>query len=303
MAILAASACHTPTPAQSDAPSSDATSVDGQADAMNALGWNPPEDYGQTRCVSPTLNRDMLELFCAGTIIDGTANGDGMIFRETRPDSASWFGTSTVVSPSNSATDEAGPDLAEDGLTLYFTREVSGGVQGPLMKIHRATRTPGGAFDAGTRILEIDQKTNQFNPSISRDGTAIVWEVHDDTTPFWTSRLLPATNTWSTPAAVLGISGSAHAPMFAQDGSTLYFSRSAPGGTTGSSGIYAATLDPTSGVYNAAMPLQNINDDTSLAVVRTDPWISSDGQHLFFTRRPLVIEGNTTTHLMHALHQ
>ncbi len=231
------------------------------------------------------------------------ANGtDGQIYQRTRPDTTSPFGLAeAVVGPSSSAADEAGPDLSEDGLTMYFSRAELGG-QEFTMKIHRATRTAGGTFDSGTQLLELDQGINQFNPSVSRDGKALVWEVADTTTPFWTSRLLP-TNMWSTPAPVNGISGDAHSPMFAPDGSTLIFDRrDIPYGITRLSGIYVATLDTTSGVYNAAMPLTEINDNGVVAYQRTDPWLSSDGKHLVFNRWKLTIEGQQSPHLMHAFH-
>lgn len=299
--MVLATACNS---SNANGPLSDAAADATSADASTITsGWNAPEEIGPTNCCSsPTLSTDMLELFhSAGSTAIGT---DGQIYRNTRPDSSGRFsGAGEVVGPSSSGADEAGPDLSADGLEMYFTRSVAGGPQGFTTKIHRAVRSAGGTFDSGTQVLELDQAVSQFNPSVSRDGNALVWEVSDTATPFWTARKL-ATNRWSAPAPVQGISGDAHSPMFAPDGSTLIFDRrDIPFFPARLSGLYVATLDSTTGVYNAAVPLAEINDNFGVAYNRSDPWLSSDGKHLVFVRRQLTIEGDQSLHLMHAVHQ
>lgn len=216
------------------------------------------------------------------------------------------FGTPTNLGPAvNSSSNDAGPSISADGLTLYFSSNRSGGSGGyDLWFTTRATIND----DWGPAVNLGQPPNSQYSywePSISSDGLTLYFS--DGHSPEFGNRMPGGLggqgdiwmitrptiyDDWSAPVNIGSAVNSQHAihPSISSDGLSLYFQSHRPG-ALGHCDIMVTTRESTSDPFGDPMFLKNVNTSGP----EWTPDISADGLTLFFMRNPGPTEIWTST--------
>ncbi len=207
------------------------------------------------------------------------------------------WGNAVNLGPNvNSSSNDAGPSISADGLTLYFSSNRPGGEGGyDLWFTTRATIND----DWGSAVNLGQPPNSQYSywePSISSDGLTLYFS--DGHSPTF-SNLLPEGlggqgdiwmitrptiyDDWSAPVNIGSAVNSQHAihPSISYDGLSLYFQTHRPG-ALGHCDIMVATRKSISDPFGAPVFLKNVNTGGP----EWTPDISADGLTLFFMRNP-----------------
>lgn len=192
------------------------------------------------------------------------------------------FGTPVNLgSTINSAGYDSTPSLSDDGLTMYFFSERSGGEGGwDIWTATRATvSSPWGTpSNPGTPLNTSD---NQSSPSISSDGLSLFFSQGIGNEDIWVSTRATTSDPWGTPSnlgAVVNSTALDADPEISSDGLTLIFGSERSGGIGGRD-LWMATrstsLDPWGTPVNLGPTVNSSGLDEGAS-------LSSDGLKLFF---------------------
>ncbi|MHC4681621.1 MAG: LamG-like jellyroll fold domain-containing protein [Planctomycetota bacterium] len=207
-----------------------------------------------------------------------------------------WGPAVNLGSNVNSSSNDAGPNISADGLTLYFSSNRSGGEGGyDLWFTTRAT-----IDDDWGPAVNLGQPSNSqysyWEPSISSDGLTLYFSGGHSPTfgnllsgglggqgDIWMTTRPTIYDDWSAPVNIGSAVNSQHAihPSISYDGLSLYFQSHRPG-ALGHCDIMVATRKSTSDPFGAPVFLKNVNTSGP----EWTPDISADGLTLFFMRNP-----------------
>jgi hypothetical protein len=169
---------------------------------------------------SPTVSGDGLTIVFSRTV-HGIGNQHPFsLYLATRSDASAPFGDPVLL---DNLVDGADPYLREDGMVLYFTKQLL--MQGA--SIYRAARTAQG-FDTPTPVTELNTTFIVRAPVISPDELTIYF----GTAPSYSAPVSPHVATRATtndpfgpPAIVAELASFANAVFVTADGCTLYLDR------------------------------------------------------------------------------
>jgi Tol biopolymer transport system component len=196
----------------------------------------------------------------------------------------------------NSSSNDAGPNISADGLTLYFSSNRSGGAGGyDLWCTKRATINDdwGPAENLGQPP---NSRYSYWEPSISSDGLTLYFS--DGHSPQYGNRLpgglgsqgdiwmvtrASVNDSWGEPINLGPAVNSQHAihPSISSDNLSLYF-QTHRSGSLGHCDIMVATRKSMSDSFGDPVFLKNVNAGGA----DWTPDISADGLTLFFMRNP-----------------
>jgi Tol biopolymer transport system component len=185
----------------------------------------------------------------------------------------------------NSASWETGPDISEDGLTLFLQSNRSGG-QGS-QDLWVTTRTS--IIDPWDPPLNLGSLVNstgdEVGPSISSDGCTLFFSSNrsggyggDD---LYVSTRPTVSDDWEAPlnlGPTINTVNTDRAPSISSDGRMLFFHSNRPGGN----GIYDLYVTMRSSVTDTWGTPTNLGSTVNSSVEDVGPSISDDGKTLFF---------------------
>jgi hypothetical protein len=252
----------------------DAPTADAAVGTPTLLGpWGAPAVIATLPAGAddPTLTDDRLEIYFQ------LAND---IHVARRASVSEAWGPSSVVAELSSATAiENTPEVAGDGLTIYFasTRMPTLG----FADIWMATRpSRASAWDAPVRVVELSSAFGDGSATPSGDGLTIVLA---SLRPDSISKLFLATrattgDAWGAPVELQTLASGVgdFAPMLSSDGLTIYFDSQLGGGGD----LYQATRGSPDAAFGPAEPISELNTS---AFRDSDPWVSADGRHVVFS--------------------
>jgi Tol biopolymer transport system component len=192
----------------------------------------------------PSLSADGLTLYFTS---EDRAGGPGSvdIWRATRPDRASAFGSPAPVLELDTASADRTPAISTSGLTICFGSDRPGGGGG--YDLWCATRASTAAvFDTPVRIVELASPNNDWTPWLSADERTLLFASDRPggagLSDLWiASRAGPSAAFGSPqPIAELNTASDELSPALATDGLTIYF-RSTRAGGAGGEDLWEAT--------------------------------------------------------------
>ena len=189
----------------------------------------------------PDISADDLSLYFAR----GT-NWNGDIWIASRASALDPFGAPQAVAEVNTSDGEAGPNISDDGLTLYFSSNRLTGREDLFYATRPDVNSP---FGAAIAISELNTAQQDYSPSISTDGLTLYYVFRDDDsgTPqeIWSASRPDLLSPFGTPNRVeeLYIAGvDTWGPDISYDGKTIYFTSLREGSLPGN--LWMATVIP-----------------------------------------------------------
>ena len=234
---------------------------------MSASGWNEDD---------PTLTGDLLEIyFDSDEPAAGAALGD--IWTATRASVTDPWSTPTLVTELASLADDTTPEIALDGLSMYFASDRLNTGDRDIYLTTRATRAD--AWSAPVRVAELSSTKNDDGAQPLPDGLHLVMGRGVNMT--LDLMLVTRTSTtapWGTPVALPGLSDPTYdesQQWSSPDMTVVYYVSDKPPAV--SQDIWVATRPDAQSTFTSSIvtELQSSNQDV-------DPWISPDGHTLFF---------------------
>jgi len=243
------------------------------------LQWGAPQPIAYMPTGSdddPTLTADMLEL------VFNRAND---LWVTTRPAIDQPWSDATPIAELNTASLESTPEIAPDGLTIYFSSNRTGSTGVDVWMATRKLRTD--PWTAPVLVPELESASTDrcatpgADPDVmvmasNRGGTAQKFDL------YVTTRMMGGA--WSKPVAIteLNTPFDDTAPMLSADDLTIYFFSN----RSGNEDLYVAHRPDTASPFGPATPITEL--DTASG--ETDPWISPDDHHLVFARSNVLYE-------------
>jgi hypothetical protein len=188
------------------------------------------------------------------------------------------WGTPTVITELSGAFVDTSPELAADGLTVWFASERDGPAGGSDIWV--STRPDrASAWATPTRELALSTAGYDTDPSLSDDGLTMTLtsdgsgDVLGDILISKRSSLGAA---WSAPVSLADVNTTdlESAGSIRDAGRVMFFARQA-----GEFDIYTSTRASTTAPFGAAVVLDNINSPQ----IDFDAWVSQDLRTLYFT--------------------
>ncbi len=216
--------------------------------------WGPPVNLGPTVNTSaleacPSVSADGLSLFFGSRERAGGAGNDD-VWVTTRDTKDDPWGVPVNLGPTvNSSSAECCPSISSDGLSLFFRSNAHGGFgRQDLWVTTRATSDDdwGPPVNLGPTV---NSASNDYDPSISSDGLTLFFHSRrsggygDD---LYVTMRATISDPWSMPVNLgptINSSSDDGAPSISDDGSTLFFASSRPGGV-GRDDIWQVSLEP-----------------------------------------------------------
>lgn len=233
---------------------------------------------------APEISSNGLELYFQSTRLGGSGSFD--LWVSTRAsEAASWGIATNVGAIVNSASDERGASLSDDGLTLIFASNRAGGYGS--LDLYISTRAAlNGAWSAPVNLgAIINTAFIESGPSLTSDGLSLFF--HSDApgagnTDLFVSVRPSVADPWGAPVNLGGIinsTGFDSAPDISSDGLSLYFHSDRVGGP-GSNSIWRSIRASTTDAWNAPTivpaPISSASGDVA-------PSLSDNWQTLYFS--------------------
>src|SRR5262245_17442395 len=156
-------------------------SVPRRIDELSVAGF--VDHYPSVRC-------DGLELYFASNRDGNTQD----IYVSTRAATTQRWGAPAYVPELEGGSTETGPDIADDGLTLYFSRAVGG--SGTGLDIYVATRaSPTAVWGAPVLVSELATADTEISPHVTADGLTIYF-ARGASLDIYTANRPTVTSTW-----------------------------------------------------------------------------------------------------------
>jgi hypothetical protein len=218
----------------------------------------------------PTLTGDMLELYF---------NRNADIYLATRSDVGQPWSTPTLVNELSSIYSETTPEITYDGLTIFVASTRIGGFGADDIYVStRASRTD--AWATPVQVPELSTSAEDAASAPTSDLLDIVLTSNPTAVnaDLYRAHRTSTTASWSTPAPLTALNSASDdfSPMLTDDKLTIYFDSF----RAGTDDLYVATRASTSASFSTPTPITELNTVGS----ESDPWISPDNRHLFFTR-------------------
>ena len=139
----------------------------------------------------PSVRGDGLELYFASNRDGNTQD----IYVSTRGAPNQPWGAPAYVAELEGGSTETGPDISDDGLTLYFSRAVGG--TGTGLDIYVATRaSTTGAWGAPVLVSELATADTEISPHVTADGLTMYFTRGASTLDIYTANRPTMTSPW-----------------------------------------------------------------------------------------------------------
>jgi Tol biopolymer transport system component len=230
--------------------------------------------------IDPALSRDGHALYFASD--SGGAGGMDSnydLFVATREDAGSSFTAFAAVGELNSGVSDWSPDIAQDGLALYFSSKRAGGAGD--FDLWVATRAePNGPFvDAGL-VAAVNMAGEDIDPAISPDGRTLYFATDQGGgggRAIWLAERASTADPFGAPGPLAEVAStdSQFDPALSADGRELFFTRNTPDAARN---LWVARRFGFTGPFTTVVAVGNINtaaDDFA-------PALSADGTTLYF---------------------
>ena len=240
------------------------------ADAVTGTWSIPTTVFAPSGTVvySPTLRDDRLEIFLS--------NGNNILVARRTMVTGTWVTPGNVPELSTAMIEDT-PEVSSDGLIMFFVRGDSPGTT-EIFEATRASRDL--AWGSPNIATALNSPSAETAPAISTDGLTIVFA----STPNGNSDLFIANratkaSAWSPPAPLISLNTAMieDRPFLSPDKRTIYFSSN----RSGSLDLFTATRPTTTAEFGTPSPITELNTPSR---DETDPWVTEDGRHMFFTR-------------------
>ena len=224
---------------------------------------------------TPSLTGDRLELYFKSDRAGGTGMSD--IWRSTRTSTTSTWSVPVPVTELDSSAEDASPEVAADGLTIWLSSQRPGG-QGErdIWTSTRPDRTS--AWSAPAPVIELN--TSARDDGMTVLPSTLVAYLHSgrggSSALYRTSRPT-VTSPWTTPVLVPGqdLGSSSENAWVSPDECAIYFASNRGAGGN-SYDLYVATRTTPTDPLGAAVKLTELSstgwDD--------DPWLTADQRYV-----------------------
>jgi Tol biopolymer transport system component len=229
---------------------------------------------------SPALTADELQLFFHGSSRAGTLGSDD-IYRATRPSLDQPFDSGSVVLELSTSGAEGAPDLTPDGLTVYFSSGRSGGVGSNDIWVAKRPDLDS-PFAGLTNVSGVNSSDSETGPAISSDELELYFSSRrpggPGTVNVWVATRASRAESFGTPVlfAVANIGESQGSSTISEDGLTLIFGSTPPGGRNE---LYMTTRPDRSSSFSAASLVTELNSDSADYA----PDLVANGTRIYFT--------------------
>jgi hypothetical protein len=143
-------------------------------DAVAVLGpWSTPARIDSLSMLGyvdhyPSVRGDGLELYFASNRDGNTQD----IFVSTRVSTTKPWGAPTYVAAFEGGSTETGPDISDDGRTIWFSRAVPNTTTG--FDVYTASRpSPTSSWGTSTLVTELSTVDAELSPHVSSDGLTL----------------------------------------------------------------------------------------------------------------------------------
>lgn len=226
----------------------------------------------------PSLTADMLELY-----FDTDRAGTSDIWRATRSSVDAPWGAPEPVAILNSRASEGTPELAPDGLTLWFASDRLTTGTMDVWVTQRASREEPWSTATLANGLGINSPSNERGAAPAADGHMLFFQSdREGSLGGWdlylTERAAP-TEPWEAAAHLVEISstGKDISPFPTQDALLIYFASDRSGVTN----LYVAARRSVEEPFDAPSPVTTVNSDA----IDEDAWVSPGGGVMYFASR------------------
>lgn len=253
-------------PPQLDGPGTDAAS--GPFGAVRIIsGLLDPGDALQ----DPTLSPDELEMFFAS---DKAGTFD--VWRSTRTALDQPWSRGVVVDELSTPAREVEPELSEDMLTIYISRDIGENFQ--LFVSQRPTRlSPWGP----AQVINLGQVSTDHGPTIDRQGLTLIFSSSRPGPDFdlYQARRPNQTAEWAAPVPIgeLNSEWQDWDPRLFRNGLALAFG-SRRAGDNSTTDLFQSARPTLAAPFGAVMAMVELNSPAA----EGDPWLSNDGRHVVF---------------------
>lgn len=219
----------------------------------------------------PSFTEDRLEIYYN--------DAPGLdILRRTRATLDGPWSPPELVTMLNTLSNESTPEISSDGLTIRIGSTRPGGKGDyDIMTSTRSSRAVGWTTPAFDRPL--NSVYPEHGASVTADGRTVVFtSARSGTDDLWIGTWASATGAWEDVRALglLNSGGKDTGSHVTPDGLSLYFSTDRAGDFDLYESHRASTTEP----FTVATRMFGVNTPMN----EEDPWVSPDGQHLYFMR-------------------
>ncbi len=224
-----------------------------------------------------TLSRDGLEVFVTSNRSGGAGGFD--LYRATRPDTGSAFGTLQSITAINTTAHEISPAITADGLTLYFLRYS----EDTHWDIYFSTRPDTDSdFGSPQPLVELNSSGYEGAMSVTDDHLVMYLTKYSSTAGYQIYRSTrPDTSTsfyQPEPVEELNTSYDDYLPTINGDETKIYFASNRPASNDGTN-IWYATRSSSSDPFSGISSLELLNSDDNEYKV----WENTSETTLFFS--------------------
>jgi hypothetical protein len=226
---------------------------------------------------SPSVTADELTMVFASNRNDpGTPNFD--LFVASRADREAPFGPPSPLSQLNTSSDERGPSVSADGLTLFFHSSRNNATSGYDLFV--STReNPAASFGPAVALgPDINTTLTEVSPFVTADGKSLYFERDDGTNPAQIFRASLGPAGFSSPSPVTELDNpNADVVVLSADELTAYVASDRPGGH-GSVDIWRATRATATSTFDAPTNVTELNTPD----LEFPTSVSEDGCRIFY---------------------
>ena len=257
------------------------------------VNLGPPVNTGQSDVGAQLLSDGLEMYFGSYNRSGGYGDFDIWVTRRVTKDDP-WGQPTNLGSTINSSFKDGNPAISPDELELYFPSTRPGGYGSDDIWVSRRTTTNDPWGEPENLGSVVNSSASEGVVSLSSDGLILFFseDLNHTIRPggvgnmdIWMTRRTSISEPWSTPVNLGQIINSPSRdgiPITSQDGSTLYFSSTRPGGFGGNNfgDVYQASIIPIVDfdddgivdINDLVIMIENWNTDYSLCDIGPMPW-------------------------------
>jgi regulation of enolase protein 1 (concanavalin A-like superfamily) len=231
---------------------------------------------------SPDISADGMTLYFDARGRPGGLGGWDIWMSQAKTPHQDFAPAAALPAPVNSPSDESGPCLSDDGLTLYFasTRPGGNGDFDLWVATRESTKDPWGEpVNLGPTV---NSPYSDNHPSISADGMTLYFDSCRPGVPgrsggndIYMAKRATVTDPWGEPEPLaVNTEGHEYSPEIARDGLTLYYDSPRAGRD-----IWVTQRDDPNEAWGKGVPL---GPPFNTPGIDTDPSLAADGTLLYF---------------------
>ena len=244
---------------------------------------------------APSIADDGLGLFFASKRLGGEGAND--LWVTVRPTtSAPWEEPANLGPTINSSSNDAGPDISANGLTLFFHSDRTGGSGGADLWVSTRNTTDDDWGEPVNLGPTVNSSQWEFSPSLSADGLSLFFASNRSGGPggydLWVTTRATTQDDWGSPVNLGPTVNSSYRDLdgdISAEGLSLFFLSDRPGGY-GDRDLWLTTRPTHDDEWDTPV---NLGPRVNTPYDDRSPCISPDGSTLYFrSNRPDGVGGN-----------